>query len=87
MKLREFYKSKELEGCTFKPKRVTKDPNRRPNNSSVDTSLRIDELYKLGIQIVSKKREGDRPKEEIEMIKNENFCTFKPQFEKYVCFI
>ncbi len=42
---------------------------------------RIDELYKLGNQIVSRKREEVKSKNEIEWNKNEEFCTFKPVME------
>lgn len=86
MKMREIYADKELEGCTFKPHRMTKDDKKTNNttdNSSI-SSKRINELYQLGLKIVSKKREGDKDPNEIEGIKNKEYCTFKPTLDMYI---
>jgi len=42
---------------------------------------RINELYNIGLKLIAKKREGDKDKNIIDLEKNKEFCTFKPNLE------
>jgi hypothetical protein len=86
--LKEEYEKKELDGCTFKPITNTNTKKHgKGNNTTIETTTlsggkRIEELYKIGIDIVSKKLKGDKPYNEIEEEKNKKDLTFKPLIEK-----
>jgi len=72
---------KELESCTFKPK-VNDDynPQRGEGVEILDRSHRWDKLYKMGIQIISNKK--DKHRDEIDKDLYEKHCTFQPNMDK-----
>jgi hypothetical protein len=79
-KIKEELSNKELEGCTFKPKINSGYHAGRDGVEIEDRSGRLNKLYKLGIQIVSAKK--DRPRDELEIEQNGTECTFKPNTQK-----
>ena len=81
LKLKEEFSNAEMLGCTFKPKINEGHPTSRENvEQPEDKSARWDKLYKMGIQIISNKK--DKPKSEIEIETYGKECTFKPNITK-----
>jgi len=81
LKLKEQYKNKELENCTFKPEINADYPLKDSDQDKTNATgaSRVDFLYKLGIQIIKNKK--DKPIEEFEVEKLKD-CTFKPLIDK-----
>ena len=66
-----------MKDCTFKPKINQLQGELRKNNSV----KRLDELHKIGKQYISGKK--NKTRDEIEIEKNQQEYTFKPNLEKY----
>jgi hypothetical protein len=79
--LKEEIKDKELSECTFKPKIMSNyEINREEEVFDEPRLKRFNQLYKMGIQIVSNKK--DRQREEIDIEIHGKDCTFKPNIDK-----
>lgn len=79
-KLKEDISNRETIGCTFKPKINEEYHASREGIEIEDGPGRIDRLYKMGIQIISNRK--DKPRDEIEKEIYGKECTFKPNMTK-----
>lgn len=80
-KLKEELADRELIGCTFKPLINDRyETNREEEVFDEPRMPRYDQLYKMGMQIVSSKK--DKLKDDIEVDLYGKDCTFKPNIEK-----
>ena len=72
--MREVYKNKELEGCTFKPV-INEHPQRHQNPQE-----RLDFMYKAGQQNMLNRK--DRERNEVELERQGKECLFVPQIDQ-----
>jgi len=80
-KMKEEFLSKEMEPCSFKPKiNHTYHLSHRDEFVEENRAGRIDKLYKMGIQIISNRKDKDKHDIDIELHGKE--CTFQPNTEK-----
>jgi hypothetical protein len=82
-KFKEELLAKEMDDCTFKPK-IIKNYHHRDHGDEVVEGHdmrrdRWESLYKIGMQIVSNRK--DRRKDDIEAEMYTKECTFKPNLE------
>ena len=80
-KVKEELEKKELKECTFKPK-INQDyvnKNEKKANNNSEKKNRMIELYEKGTADIKKKK--DRTKEEMEVEKQMNECTFHPNIK------
>lgn len=77
--MKEEFSNKEMEGCTFTPK-INTDYHRGDGEEIEDRNGRIERMYKMGMQIISSRK--DKPKEDIEVELYGKECTFKPEIKK-----
>jgi len=76
-KIKQEFKDKELEGCSFQPK-INDDY--KPDKELIeveDRSNRWEKLHKMGIQIITNKK--DKPRNDIDHEIHGKECTFKPK--------
>ena len=79
-KTKEELEKQELKECTFKPK-INQDyiiKNKQTRNNDNEKKNRMEELYEKGTADIKKRK--NRTKEEIEIEKHKNECTFRPNF-------
>ena len=68
-------------GCTFKPKINSDYKSKEEEGSSVhDRTHRFDKLYKMGLEIITSRKDKPRDVLELELYGKE--CTFKPNISK-----
>jgi hypothetical protein len=80
--LKEEFGNRELEGCTFNPKINNDYHDNRDGVQLDDKTKRWDKLYKMGIQIISNKK--DKPRDVLDQEMYKEFCTFEPNLNKEV---
>jgi len=78
--MKEDQHTKELEDCSFRPK-INDDY--KPDKELIeveDRSNRWEKLYKMGIQIITNKK--DKPRNDIDQEIHGKECTFKPKMDQ-----
>lgn len=80
-KFKEELITKELSHCTFKPQIINNYHSQREEVGLENSRVpRIEQLYKMGIQIIENKK--DRPKHEIEVELYGKECVHQPNTKK-----
>ncbi len=74
MRLKEIYKTKELDECTFKPQTNIHVPLEE------DPQQRLTFLYEMGIKMNMERK--DKTQEDLEIEKFSKECTFHPQVKR-----